>query len=234
MQYSMLADRLRIPLQTKALLWDMDGVLIDSLGLDLIVINTLLQKYFQLDISLPRRYIRSIFAYDIPTFWKKILEKIEQEYGIKNTTKYFQEIGQEYTEIRQNTAFMINPGIREILKAAAEKNIGQAVVSNNPHHDIEEILKRADILDFFTVIVGNDHTDIQKKPAPDPYLFACKKIHISPEYCVVVEDSVLGVAAGKQAGCYTIGVCTGSADEKDFAAGTYQPDTVVSSFALPL
>ena len=73
---------MEIPKETKAILWDMDGVLIDSLGHAVPLCNQLLKKYFGEEVSIPREFVRSVFAYHIPEFWKKILKEVESRFNI--------------------------------------------------------------------------------------------------------------------------------------------------------
>jgi sugar-phosphatase len=63
------------------------------------------------------------------------------------------------------------------------------------------------------------------KPAPDPYLLGARRLGVDPERCLVIEDAVSGVRAGRAAGCVTLGVLTGHPDE-DLDA-----DVVVDSLA---
>jgi len=211
-----IANLLELPSNIQAILWDMDGVLIDSLGLDVIICNKLVQKHIDSNITLSRDYIRSIFAYDVPTFIKLILEKIQNEYKIPNALEYYDQILEEYNTARQSEPFPVNPGINEILKDAKEKGLKQAIVSNNPTADVQEILDNCEIENVFDEVIGNDVEDggkeLQKKPAPDFYLLAAKKLDVEPKNCAVVEDSTIGTEAGYKAGCYVIGVATGSAD----------------------
>ena len=64
-------------------------------------------------------------------------------------------------------------------------------------------LRNIGLLDFCELIVGlNDVTS--PKPNPEPYLTALKKMNISPNTCIAIEDSLSGVSAAKAAGLYTI------------------------------
>jgi HAD superfamily hydrolase (TIGR01509 family) len=208
----MLANRINIADQTKAILWDMDGVLLDTLGLDVIVCNDLVQQYFGNQVVLSKEFIRSIFAYHPPEFWRMILEFVEKHFKIPGALQFLDEIFPKYNEIRNNTVFRPNPGIIEILKSTKEQVIRCAVVSNNPTKDVKHIISQAGLFDYFDHIIGNDIKKLQKKPAPDTYLLAAELLGVAPEKCIVVEDSLLGAEAGHAAGCFTIGVCTGSAD----------------------
>lgn len=211
-----IANRLEIPQKTSAILWDMDGVLIDSLGLDLIVCNDLLQAKFGSQVELSREFIKSLFAYDVPTFWKFILEKIETDFYLPKdkTAPSYEELLNLYYQKRQNYPFETLPGIKEILAATLKPNIKIAVVSNNPRAEIEKILKNSGLGQIpFSAIIGTDEKindqNINPKPAPDMYLAGIAKLAVEAKNCVVIEDSVLGVQAGRRAGCYVVGVGTG-------------------------
>jgi HAD superfamily hydrolase (TIGR01509 family) len=208
----MLANRIILENQTKAILWDMDGVLLDTLGLDVTVCNDLVQQYFGNRVVLSKEFIRSIFAYHPPEFWRMILAFVEKHFEIPGALQFLDEILPKYNKIRNNTIFKPNPGIIETLKRAKEQAIKCAVVSNNPTKDVRQIISQAELFDYFDHIIGNDIKKLQKKPAPDTYLLAAELLGVAPEKCIVVEDSLLGAEAGHAAGCFTIGVCTGSAD----------------------
>jgi HAD superfamily hydrolase (TIGR01509 family) len=215
-----IANRLFVPAVTQAILWDMDGVLIDSLRLDLTLCNQLLQRYIDASIVLTPDFIRSLFAYDPTTFWQLILDFVEKEYAIADTQAVFEPILQAFNQARQESHFSLNPGIIEILQAARQQPLKMAVVSNNPTAEVERMLAHAKILDYFDQVVGNDIQRTAKKPAPDTYLLAARLLAVEPQHCVVIEDSLVGAEAGQRAGCYTIGVATGGADFADLAQVT--------------
>lgn len=224
-----LADRIWIPKSIEAILWDMDGVLLDTLGLDLIVCNQLVNKYIQKDISLSKEYIRSIFAYHPPEFWRLILESITDEYNISVSDSVYDEILRQYNQIRNNSVFKVNPGIPQILTDCMNKKIKLAVVSNNPTEDVKKILSKSGIIDYFNTIIGNDISTLKKKPAPDTYLYAAKLLNVVPKNCVVIEDSLLGVESGYNAKCFTIGVATGGNSYETLAQSPFA-NQVYSSF----
>jgi HAD superfamily hydrolase (TIGR01509 family) len=218
----LIAQRLWVPGDTQAILWDMDGVLIDSLGLDLTICNQLVKHYFGEQVNLSNALIRSLFAYDPVKFWELILSFIATTYSIPEVMKPFDAILAAFNQARLEWDFSLNPGIIEILQAAHAQPLKLAVVSNNPTVDVEKILRRTGINDYFTQIIGNDLQQLQKKPAPDTYLFAAQLLEVNPKQCVVIEDSLVGAEAGYHAQCFTVGVATGSAD---FAALEQSPWT---------
>ena len=63
------------------------------------------------------------------------------------------------------------------------------------------------------------------KPMPEPYIYAADKLSVKAKECVVVEDSIQGIKAGKAAGCYVIAI-EGSLDKKYLEDANY----IISSF----
>jgi HAD superfamily hydrolase (TIGR01509 family) len=226
-----LAQRLWIPIDTQAILWDMDGVLIDSLSLDLIVCNQFLAQHFGEQVTVEKALIRSLFAYDSVKFWEMILTSVGNHYQIPDVMKPLNQIVEAFEQARRDCNFELNPGILEILQAAKAQSLKMAVVSNNLTLDIKEILGRIGIVSYFAHLVGNDIEQVAKKPAPDTYLLATRLLEVEPAKCVVIEDSLIGSEAGYHAKCHTIGVATGGTE---FAAleQTQWTQQVYSSFEI--
>ncbi|MBF0341663.1 MAG: HAD-IA family hydrolase [Magnetococcales bacterium] len=225
----LLAQRLLLPIHCQAILWDMDGVLIDSLGLDIRICNQLVEKHFGAACHLPDEFIRSIFALHPPAFWRRILEHLQENHGIVCPPETHAAILAHYETARVETAFDLLPGIAEILAEARETGLRMAVVSNNTTRDVHAILARSGILEPFDLVVGNDLEGFQKKPAPDGYLHAARQLGVTPEQCVVVEDSLLGLEAGFRAGCHTVAVTTGGT-RFDILSGCGMASQVYSAF----
>ncbi|WP_417911972.1 HAD-IA family hydrolase [Candidatus Electronema sp. TJ] len=204
-----LDNILWLPDETKAILFDMDGVLLDSLGLDLSLCGELLKKHLGRPVHLSKEFIRSIFAYHPPEFWRRIFAFVEIEHSITAADAVQDDVLAEYNQIRKEAVFPVNPGIVEILAACRAQGIKTAVVSNNPTEDVRKIVTQSGIAAYFDLIVGNDLHNLRPKPAPDTYIYAANLLEIPPAQCAVIEDSLLGAEAGCKAGCFTIGVATG-------------------------
>jgi len=222
-------NRLSIPYSTKAILWDMDGVLLDTLALDIVLCNELINKYIGENIKISKNFIRSIFAHPPPKFWKLIFEHIKSEFNIIIRDNIYNEILYEYNKCRNESIFEVNPGINDILTFCNKNNIKLAVVSNNPTEVVKRIIAQSGIINYFDIIVGNDFKNLKPKPSPDTYIYAAKLLKVNPEDCVVVEDSLIGVEAGWHAKCFTVGVATGG-DSFECLKKTQWANIVYSSF----
>jgi len=99
------------------------------------------------------------------------------------------------------------PGVVEFIRAARDRGIALAVGSSAPRGNIDAVLAYWGIADAFPVIVSmNDVT--HAKPDPEIFLLAAKRLGIPPGDCLVLEDSLHGLDAGRRAGCAVIGVTT--------------------------
>ncbi|MBI3419091.1 MAG: HAD family phosphatase [Proteobacteria bacterium] len=229
-----LCCHLRIPETTRALLWDMDGVLLDSLGLDLQLSVALFSRTLQKPVTLSADFIRGIFAYDPARFVEKIFDQLEAEHGkFASRTRVSPGLLEEYLHLRRTSLIPLLPGVTEALGAAQKLGLRQAVVSNNPQFEVEAILKTAGLEKSFAALIGNDLTihgkALRKKPAPDFYLHGCERLGASPQQAVVFEDSTLGASAGLAAGCHVIALLTGSAGIAELRALSPAPHQVFSN-----
>jgi HAD superfamily hydrolase (TIGR01509 family) len=206
-----VCHRLLLPDSTGALLWDMDGVLIDSLAFAIQATCRLVLQRHDIDIADATDFIKSVFPHEPPEYWRRIVVYLNEQRGAAIPLADAEALCDEYVSLRLTSAFPIQPGIREILSDLDSRRLPCAVVSNNPLSQNLAILSNCGLADRFAAIVGNDRPDLRKKPAPDTYLAAAEQLGIDAARCVVVEDSVLGATAGIAAGCRTIGVATGSA-----------------------
>ena len=113
---------------------------------------------------------------------------------------------QRYREI---IAAKLEPaeGAKSLLTDLKSEDFLLAVGSSAPRANLELVLERTDMMDYFDAYVtGQDVTN--SKPAPDTFLKAAEKLSLGAASCVVVEDAVQGVEAGKAAGMPVVAVTT--------------------------
>lgn len=225
-----LANRFLFPDDKEAILWDMDGVLLDTLSFDYELCNRLLQMHLHENASVSRSVIREYFPYDLPEFWRRLVAVAEADLVEPDRTAAIERLVGAHEKERRAAVCPLNPGVESILSEARKQGLKQAVVSNNPTEEVCEMLRRSKILELFDDVIGNDLEDIAKKPAPDTYLLATRRLNVEPARCVVVEDSLLGAEAGHRAGCFVAGTATGASEFKSLNASPFV-DTAYTSFA---
>lgn len=126
--------------------------------------------------------------------------------------------------VKQMTPEEVLKGVPEFLTKLRANNIKIALGSASKNSKL--ILERINMLDYFDAIIdGNNIT--KGKPDPQVFLMGAEATHCKPDECVVFEDAVAGVQAGKAGGMKVIGV--GSADilnEADFVIAGFEEMTI--------
>jgi HAD superfamily hydrolase (TIGR01509 family) len=184
----------------KAIIFDMDGVLIDSIGPIWESFSKVLKDegaHFSDD------YIKKNLARSL----RDHLQAWRTEFGIKNydLMKFSKKAGEIQFELMKREK--INSGLLALLQESKRNNIVCAVATSSLRWRAEKILDLLDIKSFFQTLVTAD--DIKNhKPAPDTFLEAAKKINIKPEECVVIEDASNGIDSAKNANMKTIALLT--------------------------
>ncbi len=102
------------------------------------------------------------------------------------------------------------PGAAELLKDLRGSGLKAAVASNSPRANIEAMMEETGMRPHLDAVVAVDEIS-RPKPDPEIFLRAAEDVGVKPSDCVVVEDSVHGVEAGKSAGMQVVAVLTGGA-----------------------
>jgi len=182
----------------KAILFDLDGVIVDSLYFHYLAWEKMFNDRGG-SISLQSVYLhegRNSFEI-LPLFCREanvVIPKEEQEHFIEAKRSYYREIAQlkYYSNAFETIGELKKRGFKlALVTASARQNMDKSVS--------EERQK------LFDVIVTG--TDIPRaKPNPDPYLTAQKKLGVSIEECVVIENAPLGIESAKNAGMICVAV----------------------------
>ncbi|MET7693684.1 HAD-IA family hydrolase [Streptomyces sp. NPDC005483] len=106
---------------------------------------------------------------------------------------------------RVRTGVVPRPGALDLLDALAREQIPTALVTASPRSVADTVLAVLGGASRFAVSVTADDTE-HTKPAPDPYLAACRALGVEPSACVAVEDTETGVRSAEAAGCAVLAV----------------------------
>lgn len=178
-------------------IFDMDGVIVDSAQYHYLAWRSLLQKrsreysYAEFQTNFGRRtdmQVRRILG-DIPD--------AEVAAFVREKDILFREI-----IARSVTAF---PGAIELIKTIKRYGGKLAVGSSSPTETVHLITEKLGVKDDFdTIVCGNEVTE--SKPSPQIFLTAAKKLGVTPEKCIVIEDAVIGITAAKKGGMRAVAV----------------------------
>lgn len=177
----------------QAVLFDMDGVLIDSeeAAFDRLR-NTLAHK--QVDIPL-----RSLVGEYVGMRSGDIYENLIKRYGFDQTVDEFvREHRQISGSYYLDGELVMMPGLTGCLDFLQQQGVQMAVVSSTHSRSVLGVLNRLSLLRYFSAVVCGDHVQ-HPKPSPEGYQMAAAFLGAEAKDCLVVEDSPLGIGAAIRA-----------------------------------
>ena len=175
----------------KAIIFDLDGVLADSEPWWNQIDAKLLSEY---GVSYRGEYHRNVLGVS----YRLAVEFYKNAFGISaSVEELMQRRGEIATDFFANRVGLF-PSAKTTLEQLREMKLPLAVATSSMSASARPLLDRTGIRSLFSVVVTGDEVQ-QGKPHPDIYLRAAKKLGISPEACLVIEDSLAGIAAAKGA-----------------------------------
>ena len=203
-----------------AILWDMDGTLIDTRACHLSTWTLTLEKYgYELD----RKVFDANFGRNTRTILPLLL-------GFNPRRQLLDQLMDEKEALFRKTApteATLVPGVEAWLADAKAAQIPQIVASSASMENITSMMSGFNLLDYFDFFISGD--ELPAKPAPDIFLLAATLLDQSPQFCWVIEDSIAGVRAAKAAGMTCVAVSTNHTKYELTLA-----DCVVEDFTHPL
>jgi HAD superfamily hydrolase (TIGR01509 family) len=189
------------------IIFDCDGVLVDSE----IVAHTLLAQMMT-DLGHPMTTAETVQKFAGRSL-ADTLSLIEASLG----RSIPDDLGQRYGRLLHERLGRELKPIAGVKAAIAALPFPRCVASSSSLERIRLSLEATELASLFGANIFSATQVAHGKPAPDLYLFASRRMGIAPEHCVVVEDSALGVTAGRAAGMKVIGF-TGAAHATPDAA----------------
>lgn len=194
----------------KAVIFDLDGTLSDSIHSMKYCVDKVMEKYGYGPFSVEQ------YKYFVGDGAANLIKRALLSGGDKELV-HFEEAYARYKEIfRENCMYEVKPyeGIKELLAALKEKGIAIAVLSNKPHAETVNVIEALFGKDYFDVILGQ--TDkVAIKPSPEGVFVILDKLGVRPEETLYLGDTSTDMKTGKSAGAFTVGALWGFRDYKE-------------------
>ncbi|MBQ6843811.1 MAG: HAD family phosphatase [Agathobacter sp.] len=183
--------------EIKGILFDMDGVILDT------------EKLYT------RFWVEAAQSLGYPMTYEMALgmRSLSRQAGERQLKAYLGEEADYFavreTRIRIMEAFIeengveLKPGIHELLAFLKEHGIKTSIATSSPLDRTKKYLAQVGLVDAFDALVSG-HMVEHGKPEPDIYLYAASNLGLKPEECLVLEDSPTGILAAYRAGCVPV------------------------------
>ncbi len=205
----------------QAIIFDMDGVIIDSEPL-----------YYQIQKGFFKDLGFSVFKQEYDTFigagmqlmWRKLHAKHNLPFTVEQLVTMNNDL--IYKSFSNADSLRATEGFNSFLTSVKEMGMKTAVASGTSKKIINVILSRLGLIHEFDVIISSEEV-LKGKPEPDIFLKAANILNLKPVNCVVIEDSTNGVKAAGKAGMKCIGFSNINSGNQDLSSA----NIVVNSFA---
>ncbi|KAL6642656.1 hypothetical protein ACP70R_020837 [Stipagrostis hirtigluma subsp. patula] len=193
----------------EAVLFDIDGTLVDSDPIHFCAFRDLLQQVgFNEGVPITEEfYSATISGGHNDDLARALFPDMDHEKAMK-----FMDDKEAF--FRKLAPGQLKPvdGLQDLCKWIEGRNLKRAAVTNAPRANAELILSLLGLTDFFPVLIIGSECD-RAKPFPDPYLKALELINASPDHTIIFEDSASGIRAGVAAGVPVVGLTTGNPEK---------------------
>lgn len=183
----------------KAILFDLDGTIIDTYDLILTSMRYALEKV------LGKRYPESQLMHKVG---QPLRTQMYDYTDSDETVDELLRVYREHNKIHQGELAKSFAGTKESLDALKRSGFPLGIVTSKMHIPALRGLKQFELEEYFDFIIGSDDCE-KHKPDPDPVLYGAKLMKVDPEFCIYVGDSPYDIQAGNAANMHTIAALWG-------------------------
>ena len=227
----------------KAILFDLDGTLLDTEALS----DTAMLTTFQPSISTEIMQERASDGYRLPWELKKqilglrgsewgpiVLSYARDHWNVpREKLPSVEELWKAWEENMSNLCEQVEacPGAPQLVDQLAAAGLPLAIATSSRAESVAKKRKRHDgmFAKIATIVPGDDPAVKRGKPSPDIYLKAARQLGVDPKECLVFEDALSGVRAGKAAGCMVVAVPDPRFDAEEKAVFSREADIIVDN-----
>jgi beta-phosphoglucomutase family hydrolase len=203
-----------------AVIFDMDGVIVDSEPFHVQAEREVMERY-GFDISeeeLHRRYLGRTSQF----MYQDLIDRYKLD--VTDWHQLAEEKKDIFLPLLESKAQLIE-GVLELIQFLHVGGMKLAIASSSRLHFIEIVMERFGLGGFFDVVVSADHIK-HGKPHPEIFLKASDKLGCRPKECLVIEDAASGVAAAKSAGMSCLAFVPPGVLEQDLSKADHVFDSM--------
>jgi beta-phosphoglucomutase len=203
--------------QTFAVIFDMDGVIVHSNPYHKIALQQFAKKYgYQLS---EQELKEKVYGRTNKQWLTNLFGNLSED----KLRQYAEEKEALFRELYKDDIEPVK-GLTNFLELLVKNNIPKAIGTSAPYKNVEFTLEGTNLEKYFSIILDDTYVT-NGKPDPEIYIKVAKALGLPNNQCIVIEDSLSGVTAGKRAGSKVIGITTthskGELDEADLVISDF-------------
>jgi beta-phosphoglucomutase len=198
-----------------AIIFDYDGTIVDTESYHYHAVDHLIKHHYAVALDLETFFL-TYCGLDDRAVLKLILKSLGKTFTEDDIDRLMREKKSYFAELVRSSKIKTFPGMLPLIRLASQQRIPLAIATNSSRDDFDITFEQVNngrlAQRIKTTVTADDVT--HKKPHPEPYLSAAKKLHINPERCLVFEDSLSGIHSAKAAGMHVIALTTSHPKEE--------------------
>ncbi len=183
----------------KTILFDMDGVVIDSERLHLRAMGLTLEQH---GIEYTESFLNGYVGRSDESFFGYVHKNMDDSHSVEELidekNAFFEELIKELEYVE---------GFTDFIQSVKTMNLQTGLVTSSSLFTVQKVDKQRDVTSFFDIVITEEDS-LKHKPNPEPYLLALEHLKAEGKSTLIIEDSINGIIAGKAAGCKVAGITT--------------------------
>ena len=199
----------------KAIIFDMDGLMIDS---ERVTFECYQERLKDMNLTMDEEFYKTLLGKPIKGIYQRFYDVYGNDFPIENV---IQDVHQLMAERFETEGVPVKKGLVELLHYLKDNNYKTIVATSSNRDRVDKILAQAKITEFFDDPICGDEVT-KGKPNPEVFLKSCQKLGVNVDEAIVLEDSEAGIQASYDANIKVICIPDMKYPEKQYEEKTFK------------
>ena len=200
----------------KAIIFDMDGLMIDS---ERVTFECYQERLKDMNLTMDEEFYKTLLGKPIKGIYQRFYDVYGNDFPIENV---IQDVHQLMAERFETEGVPVKKGLVELLHYLKDNNYKTIVATSSNRDRVDKILAQAKITEFFDDSICGDEVT-KGKPNPEVFLKSCQKLGVNVDEAIVLEDSEAGIQASYDANIKVICIPDMKYPEKQYETFRHLP-----------
>ena len=199
----------------KAIIFDMDGLMIDT---ERVTFECYQERLKDMNLTMDEEFYKTLLGKPIKGIYQRFYDVYGNDFPIQNV---IQDVHQLMAERFETEGVPVKKGLVELLHYLKDNNYKTIVATSSNRDRVDKILAQAKITEFFDDSICGDEVT-KGKPNPEVFLKSCQKLGVNVDEAIVLEDSEAGIQASYDANIKVICIPDMKYPEKQYEEKTFK------------